>query len=38
MKIRQSLHSDHFRALDTDGLRRELLVERLFVPDEISLT
>jgi 4-deoxy-L-threo-5-hexosulose-uronate ketol-isomerase len=38
MDVRQSLHSDHFRILDTAGLRREFLVEGLFVPDEISLT
>ncbi len=38
MQIRQSVHSDHFRTLDTAGLRREFLVEKLFVPDEISLT
>ena len=38
MQIRQSVHSDHFRTLDTAGLRREFLVEGLFIPDEISLT
>lgn len=38
MEIRQSLHSDHFRTLDTAGLRREFLVERLFAPDKIVLT
>ncbi len=38
MEVRQSVHSDHFRTLDTGGLRREFLVEGLFVPDEISFT
>lgn len=38
MKIRQSLHSDHFRTLDTVGLRREFLVEGLFIPDRMALT
>jgi 4-deoxy-L-threo-5-hexosulose-uronate ketol-isomerase len=38
MQIRQSVHSDHFRTLDTAGLRREFLVEELLVPDQISLT
>jgi 4-deoxy-L-threo-5-hexosulose-uronate ketol-isomerase len=38
MEVRQSVHSDHFRTLDTAGLRRELLVEGLFVPDQMALT
>ncbi len=38
MEVRQSIHSDHFRTLDTGGLRREFLVEGLFMPDEISFT
>lgn len=38
MEIRQPMHSDHFRTLDTAGLRREFLVEGLFIPDQISLT
>lgn len=38
MEVRQSLHSDHFRTLDTAGLRRELLVEGLFVTDQMALT
>lgn len=38
MEIRQSIHSDHFKTLDTAGLRREFLVEELFVPDQIVLT
>ena len=38
MEIRQAVHSDHFRTLDTAGLRREFLVEGLFIPDQIALT
>ena len=38
MKIKQAVHSDHFRTLDTARLRREFLVEALFIPDQISLT
>ena len=38
MEVRQSIHSDHFKTLDTVGLRREFLVDGLFIPDEISLT
>lgn len=38
MEIRQSIHSDHAKQLDTAGLRREFLVETIFVPGEISMT
>ncbi len=38
MDIRQPLHSEHARALDTAGLRRHFLVERVFAPGEITLT
>lgn len=38
MDTRQSIHSDHAKQLDTAGLRREFLVERIFVPDEITMT
>jgi 4-deoxy-L-threo-5-hexosulose-uronate ketol-isomerase len=38
MDIRQPLHSEHARTLDTEGLRRHFLVERLFQPDEATLT
>ena len=38
MEIRQPIHSEHARTLDTAGLRRHFLVERLFVPGEITLT
>lgn len=38
MDIRQPLHSEHARTLDTDGLRRHFLVEGLFVPEQATLT
>jgi 4-deoxy-L-threo-5-hexosulose-uronate ketol-isomerase len=38
MDVRQPLHSEHVKLLDTAGLRRHFLVERLFVQDEITLT
>ncbi|MBW5816747.1 5-dehydro-4-deoxy-D-glucuronate isomerase [Yersinia kristensenii] len=38
MQIRQSIHSDHARQLDTTGLRREFLIENIFVADEYTMT
>ncbi len=38
MDIRQPIHSEHARTLDTSGLRRHFLVEDLFKPDEATLT
>jgi 4-deoxy-L-threo-5-hexosulose-uronate ketol-isomerase len=38
MDIRQPIHSEHARTLDTSGLRRHFLVEDLFVPDQATLT
>jgi 4-deoxy-L-threo-5-hexosulose-uronate ketol-isomerase len=38
MDIRQPVHSEHARTLDTAGLRRHFLIERVFVPGAISLT
>lgn len=38
MDVRQPLHSEHAKLLDTAALRRHFLVERLFVEDEMSLT
>lgn len=34
MDVRQSIHSDHAKTLDTAGLRREFLIETIFVADE----
>ncbi len=38
MEIRQPIHSQHARTLDTEGLREQFLVEGLFKPDEATLT
>lgn len=38
MEIRQPIHSDHAKTLDTDGLRRQFLVEGIFSPDTVTLT
>jgi len=38
MEIRQPVHSDQMRTLDTEGLRHHFLVEDLFIPDEVTLT
>ncbi|EOZ8772675.1 TPA: 5-dehydro-4-deoxy-D-glucuronate isomerase [Yersinia enterocolitica] len=38
MQIRQSIHSDHARQLDTASLRREFLIENIFVSDEYTMT
>ena len=38
MHIRQPIHSEHARTLDTAGLRRHFLVEQLFVPEQATLT
>ncbi|QGZ57320.1 5-dehydro-4-deoxy-D-glucuronate isomerase [Paraburkholderia acidiphila] len=38
MEVRQSLNSDYAKTLDTAGLRREFLIERVFEPDALKLT
>lgn len=38
MQIRNPIHPDHGKQLDTAGLRREFLIETLFAPDELTLT
>src|SRR6185369_17577131 len=38
MEIRQPVHSDLMRTLDTEGIRRHFLVEGIFEPDEVTLT
>ena len=37
MEIRQPVYSEHARTLDTGGLRRHFLIERIFAPGEITL-
>lgn len=38
MHVRQSIHSDHAKQLDTAALRREFLIEEIFIPDNYTLT
>ncbi|CAI0704963.1 5-dehydro-4-deoxy-D-glucuronate isomerase [Serratia entomophila] len=38
MDVRQSIHSDHARQLDTAGLRREFLIEKIFEADACTMT
>lgn len=38
MDIRQSIHSDHAKTLDTAGLRKEFLIETIFTADEYTMT
>jgi 4-deoxy-L-threo-5-hexosulose-uronate ketol-isomerase len=38
MQIRQSIHSDHARQLDTAALRREFLIESIFEADRYTMT
>ena len=38
MQVRQSIHSDHARQLDTAGLRREFLIEKIFDADNYTMT
>jgi len=35
--VRQSIHSAHAKTLDTQGLRNEFLVEKVFVADEYTM-
>ena len=38
MDIRQPVHSEHARTLDTEGLRRHFLVDSIFKPEQATLT
>ncbi len=38
MEVRHPMHPDHAMALDTEELRAHFLVEKVFVPGQISLT
>ena len=38
MKIRQPIHSDHAKQLDTAGLREQFLIEGMFQENHITLT
>ena len=38
MDVRQGIHSDHAKLLDTAGMRRQFLVERIFESDRLTMT
>ena len=38
MDTRQPIHSEHAQTLDSAGLRRHFLVDKVFVPGELALT
>ncbi|WP_034918112.1 5-dehydro-4-deoxy-D-glucuronate isomerase [Erwinia sp. 9145] len=38
MQVRQSIHSDHAKRLDTHGLRSEFLIEKIFDADTWTMT
>jgi 4-deoxy-L-threo-5-hexosulose-uronate ketol-isomerase len=38
MDVRQGIHSDHAKLLDTAGMRRQFLVERIFEADRLTMT
>jgi 4-deoxy-L-threo-5-hexosulose-uronate ketol-isomerase len=38
MDTRQSIHSEHAETLDTLGLRREFLVQKVFRPGDVTMT
>ncbi|MEH2921165.1 5-dehydro-4-deoxy-D-glucuronate isomerase [Samsonia erythrinae] len=38
MQVRQSIHSDHAKQLDTAALRREFLIEQIFSADTYTMT
>jgi len=38
MDTRQAVHSAHAKTLDTEGLRRQFLVEKVFRPGEMTMT
>lgn len=38
MQIRQAIHSEHAKQLDTEELRNEFLVEDIFVADQLTMT
>lgn len=38
MQVRQSIHSEHAKKLDTTELRREFLIEKIFKADQYTMT
>ena len=38
MDVRQGIHSEHVKTLNTEELRKEFLIESIFKPNEITMT
>jgi 4-deoxy-L-threo-5-hexosulose-uronate ketol-isomerase len=38
MEVRQPIHSDHAKTLDSAGLRQQFLVDPVFVPGDLTMT
>jgi len=38
MDVRQPIHSEHAKTLDSAGLRHHFLVDRISVPGDLTLT
>lgn len=38
MQVRQAIHSEHAKQLDTEGLRQEFLVEQIFCKGQLTMT
>lgn len=38
MDVRHPIHPDHAMALDTEGLREQFLIDKVFIPGHITLT
>ncbi|MBL6927646.1 MAG: 5-dehydro-4-deoxy-D-glucuronate isomerase [Rhodospirillales bacterium] len=38
MDVRQGIHSDHAKTLTTEGIRKEFLIDDIFVPGKITMT
>ncbi|NCB57648.1 MAG: 5-dehydro-4-deoxy-D-glucuronate isomerase, partial [Gammaproteobacteria bacterium] len=38
MQVRHNIHPDHAKQFDTAGLRKEFLIENLFIANDITLT
>lgn len=38
MDVRQSVHSEHAKTLDTTELRKKFLIEKIFTPNQYTMT
>ena len=37
MDIRYAIHPDHMKSLDTEGIRKHFLIDRLFEKDKMNM-